>query len=357
MFFFFNGFMKVIHSDFKHGVVKLCVENADDLWTLHELVEVGDFVKGKTFRKVKVGEESDVSKRSVFLEIGVEKIDFSDDACSLRISGKITQAPEDVPKGSYHTFNVEENSVINLAKKKWFDYQINRLKEACQEKSSRILICVFDREDALFALMKKRGYSIISRIKGVVEKKSFEGVSKNFYLEILNQLRGYDERYDFESIIVASSPFWIDELQKYVKDFDFKKKLVFATCSSVDESGISEVIKRPETKQALKDNRTVYEVNLVEQIIAEISKAGKVTYGLDQVKNACEIGAVEFLLITNNIIKKFREENNFFKLENIMKNCENSRGKIVIVDSSNEAGKKLDGIGGIAALLRFKIEY
>lgn len=350
--------MKLIHSDFKHGVVKLSIDNVDDLWSLYEFIESGDLVKGKTFRKIKVGEESDVSKRSVFLEINVEKIDFSDDSRALRIAGKITQAPDDVPRGSYHTFSVEENSVISIAKKKWLDYQIDRLKESCKERHSNILICVFDREESLFALMKNQGYTILSKIKGVVEKKKFsEKINKSFYVDILNLLKSYDEKQNFDSIIVASSPFWVDEFQKHVKDFDIKEKLVFASCSSVDEAGINEVIKRPETKQALKDNRTAREIALVEEVISEISKNGKVTYGFDHVRSASELGAVEFLLITNNLIKKFREENNFSKLESIMRSCETSRGKIIIVNSSNDAGKKLDGISGIASLLRFQLEY
>ena len=36
---------------------------------------------------------------------------------------------------------------------------------------------------------------------------------------------------------------------------------------------------------------------------------------------------------------------------------ESMRGTINIISSDNDAGKKLDGLGGIGALLRYKLNY
>jgi protein pelota len=40
-----------------------------------------------------------------------------------------------------------------------------------------------------------------------------------------------------------------------------------------------------------------------------------------------------------------------------MKTVDNTKGDILIISSEHEAGKKLDGLGGIAAILRFKLNY
>ena len=40
-----------------------------------------------------------------------------------------------------------------------------------------------------------------------------------------------------------------------------------------------------------------------------------------------------------------------------MKIVDSTKGEILIISSENEAGKKLDGLGGIAAILRFKLNY
>src|SRR3989338_3259269 len=105
--------MKLIHTDLKKGEVKVKIENLDDLWYLNLIVEKTDLVKGKTLRKIKIGEETQrkqsTIKKPVFFLTEVEKVEFSKTSNVLRISGIVKQGPEDVPLGSHHTFNVEEN--------------------------------------------------------------------------------------------------------------------------------------------------------------------------------------------------------------------------------------------------------
>ena len=52
-----------------------------------------------------------------------------------------------------------------------------------------------------------------------------------------------------------------------------------------------------------------------------------------------------------------RSENEFKKLEGIMKQVDSLKGEVFILNSKNEPGKKLDSLGGIAALLRYKLNY
>ena len=40
-----------------------------------------------------------------------------------------------------------------------------------------------------------------------------------------------------------------------------------------------------------------------------------------------------------------------------MKIVDKTKGEIEIISSEHEGGKKLDGLGGIAAILRFKLSY
>src|SRR3989442_13899816 len=46
--------MRVLHRDPKTGEVKLRVENADDLWHLHNLILPGDLVRASTYRREEV---------------------------------------------------------------------------------------------------------------------------------------------------------------------------------------------------------------------------------------------------------------------------------------------------------------
>ncbi|MBS3126517.1 hypothetical protein J4453_03705 [Candidatus Woesearchaeota archaeon] len=69
--------MKRIHFDPKKGELKAEIENRDDLWHLGQLIDPGDRVKGKTLRKIKLGEKDqrtmNVIKKPVFMELAVEK--------------------------------------------------------------------------------------------------------------------------------------------------------------------------------------------------------------------------------------------------------------------------------------------
>src|SRR3989338_5559384 len=168
--------MKIIRSDFKRGTVTIKVENLDDLWYLSHIVDVHDKVRGQTFRKIKVSSNeeraSNVTKIRVTLGIDVLKVEFSTTSNVLRLLGKIIFAPEDISIGGHHTFNVEVNTVITIEKERWLKFQRDKLAEAAREKAQKILICVFDRGEATFALMKKYGFEILSELKGDVQKKS-----------------------------------------------------------------------------------------------------------------------------------------------------------------------------------------
>ena len=41
----------------------------------------------------------------------------------------------------------------------------------------------------------------------------------------------------------------------------------------------------------------------------------------------------------------------------MIKTVDSEKGDIPIINSKNDAGKKLDGLGGIAAILRYKLNY
>ena len=213
-----------------------------------------------------------------------------------------------------------------------------------------------DREESIFALMQREGYKILSQIKGEVSKKSIEQTKKsNFYEEIIEQIKEYNDRYNPNRIILASPIFWKEELLKELKDNELNKKIIQATCSSVDKNGINEVLKRPETKEALKQDRISQEINLVDELLKEISKNNLATYGLNDVENAVNSGAIQTILVTYDFIKQQREKGAYNKIEFILKTTESLKGKIFIISSNHEGGKKLDGLGGIAALLRYKI--
>ncbi len=95
----------------------------------------------------------------------------------------------------------------------------------------------------------------------------------------------------------------------------------------------------------------------MEELLEEISKDGPVVNGLKQVKQVVGAGAVKVLLITDSFIQKQREKEKYEEIDEMLNLVESMRGTINIISSDNDAGKKLDGLGGIGALLRYKLNY
>jgi protein pelota len=350
--------MKVIEKDLKRGKITLKAENSDDLWCISTLVEKGDVVSGKTWRKIKLGGEeerkSEAFKKELFLSVAVEDSEFHPYSAALRISGKVCCQTEDVPAGAYHTFSIESGSVLAIEKKEWLKYQIERI-ESFSVAAPKILVCIFDREEAHFYLMQTQGYEKLLDMKGEVEKKRVKTPSKNFYLEISARLSEYNERIMPESIILASPAFWKEYLLNGIKDDSVRKKSVSATVSSVDETAMSELVKRPELSNVLKRDRLSKEEAVVSALFERISKALPAEYGISQVKLAGEMGAVEVLLVSDRLIQEARRRGEYSDVERIMSAVESANGKVTIIASGGTAGIRLDGLGGIGALLRYRI--
>jgi protein pelota len=350
--------MRQISSNLKKGEIKLEAENNDDLWFLNQIIEPKDLVSGKTVRKIKTGGEeersSNVVKKVIFATIEVEKVDFCTD--SLRLSGKIVDGPDDIPRGVYHTIVVEPQSRVLITKKHWYSYQLDKLEEACKQKPTNILICLMDREEAYFAKLKTKGFELLSHIEGDVPKKESEQkVQKEFYSELLRMLSDYEQRFNCSSIIIASPSFWKEELLAKVQDKILRQKIILATSSSVTLSGLNEVLRRPEVLSALKEERISQEIRVVEELLMEISKNGLAAYGFKEVKLAAEASAIGVLLVADSYLKQARENDSMSELETVMRRVEQNKGKVKLISVEHEAGRELKGLGGIAALLRYRI--
>jgi protein pelota len=347
--------MKITHNDLKHGLLKIKVESADDLWHLETIIEPNDIVSGMTERKIKIGgseEKSKISRINVFLKIKVEKIVFED---ALRISGQIIEGPEDVPRGDYHTFTIEEGTIISIEKEHWSKYALKKLEDATKDTQFYVLIVAFDREDVIFALLKNNGYEILLEIKGDVAKKGMDEKKTSFYKEIILKMKDYDNKYLFNSIILASPAFWKEYLLKELDDDLLKKKITLAACSSVDGGTITEILKRPELKTVLEKDRSSREDLLIEELLGAISKENA-AYGLDDVKSKIDSGNISVLLISENLIRKMRDEKKYSQIDLMMEQAEGLNAEIRIINSE-DAARRLDGLSGIACLLRWKENY
>ncbi|MBD3185772.1 mRNA surveillance protein Pelota, partial [Candidatus Bathyarchaeota archaeon] len=90
--------MKIIAKKLHKQLVVIQIETLDDLWTLYNLIAVGDFIEGKTSRRVVMTDrpEDKGERKWIYLKVKVEEIEFHEFSNRLRAKGKIMDGPKDL---------------------------------------------------------------------------------------------------------------------------------------------------------------------------------------------------------------------------------------------------------------------
>ncbi len=346
--------MRIIQERRKEGVIRLSVENGDDLWVLKSVIAPGDTVSGSTERKIRIGnareEKSSVVRKRVRLTITVEKTEYSSDGGTLRVLGTITDGPDDVPRGEHHSFVLEPGSEISIKKHSWPTYLWEKL-EAATKLDASILVLLFDREEAKLYSVTRRGVEELARLKGKVAKKDFsDQQTKNFYQELVTLLQEHDKRKAYAHIVCGAPAFWKEYLEKELPE-ELKRKTVMTTISAVERTAIRELLARPEVAKLLAESATLRELQLAEEALEALGKE-RLAYGPPEVREAVESGNVAKLLVTENEIAKAREEERFSRLESLLRSAEQTRAEVHVL-SSDEAQAKIDPFGGVVAMRRW----
>ncbi|MBN2599340.1 MAG: mRNA surveillance protein pelota [Candidatus Thermoplasmatota archaeon] len=347
--------MKVIFKDPKTGEIKLIPENLDDIWHLYNIIEEGDLVRAITFRTAE-GEKADklrakkAEKKKMKLGICVEKVTFHEFSNRLRIQGVIREGPQDL--GSYHTFNVdaEEMQPLSILKQQWKAHQLQRIDEAVQQRTQPMLVFVsLDDDAATVALLYQSGVQCLAEIDAHRSGKMYESkeTTPEYYGEIFSVLKTV-KKPDSPLVIIGPG-FTREHLMKAGKEKEpqlFKDSITHATANA-GMNGVHEALKVGIVEQITKENRVSKETQAVEKVFEKIKKDELVTYGTREVEEALSRGAADHLFISDVLI---RTKNG----EHLLDLARKTHCAFMIINTMHDAGKKFDGIGGVAALLRFK---
>jgi protein pelota len=352
--------MKVIPR-LKEGKIKVVPENLDDLWYLKGVIREGDEVAGRTVRRIRDEEKlrADQGKRiQVHLGLKVEDLSFHPSITRLRVRGKIVKGPEDlVSLGSYHTMDIKPGDGITIFKEKWRPWELQRLKEAERAaETPLVLIVAIEDDEAEFALVRRYGVDHLMRINGHVSGKKAPGeresALRDFYSAVASGLRGALQRHDVKAVIICGPGFTKEDLLAYIKEKDpTTANLCFLEgAGSGGRTGIQEAIKRGAVERAVKESRVSLETRLVEQLFTEVGRdTGLATYGIHEIKKALSLGAVDKLLVSDDLLRRDS------RIEGLMEKTKKIRGNVIIISAEHEAGERLLALGGVAALLRFRV--
>jgi len=334
------------------GEITLLPESIDDLWHLRHLIDRGDLVFALTFRKVESASDKlrpeKTERKPMRLGVRVDSVEFQRFANRLRISGTI-ESGQDV--GSHHTLSIEPLRDLSIIKR-WRRDQLDRITKAIQESNRpEIAIVTIESGEAHIGVLRQYSVEEVASLAQSAGKLD-ERAQTEFFARIYEQLLGTGA----DDYIVAGPGFIKDDFVRFAtqKDNRFPDRLIVENTTSVGISGFQEVLRRGAVDRLIKDAHLVREARLIEALLGEIAVNGKAAYGMAEVTMALEWGAIDTLLIGDETLRGEREKGT--AIDELLTAVDNSNGHVVVFSTEFEPGKRLEKLGGIAALLRFKLQ-
>ncbi len=344
--------MRILKKNLRgdEGEIALLPESLDDLWHLQHLIARGDLVFALTHRKVPAiadkARPEKMERKTVRLGVKVEDVEFHMYSNWLRLHG-IIKSGMDV--GAYHTLNIEVGTDLSILKYHWRPDLLARIDEAVAESQRpRVIIALVEEGEATIGVLRQFGVQMAAELRQGSGKGSGEDTRGGFLRDVAQAIDTTAK--DGAEVILAGPGFTKEDLKKVIDSSlpDLAKRIAMDDTSSIGRSGFQEVLRRGSVKSVLEASRIAREAKLIEDLFREIATDGKAAYGIKEVETARNYGAIEKLLVLDELARRG-------KVDEIMREVADARGKVVIFSSEFEPGDRLRSLGGVAALLRFKI--
>jgi len=330
------------------------VENLDDIWTINNIVQIGDCVAGKSIRRFRIDDSSDSDKKTIWVKLKLEKKEFDVDNTRLRFTGIIEEGSpsEYVDIGSYHSLDIMPGSMITVFKDAFLGFERDFLESAKKfSLSPKIIAIVLDDEAGHICELNYNNYKILGKIISANKGKRYSTKeNKNYYSDIFEVIKGLDG----ELFVISGPGFEKEKLFNFLKEKSFKGKSLLVSLNSTGVTGIVELMRSPSLVKILENFKIAKDLEKINTLMSAISNDKKnVIYGKNQITDIfdSQITGVKEIIVSTVCFN-----NNYNSLKSTFIKLSKQKSKIQIIDSNNEAGKILDGMGGIILLLHYSLK-
>ncbi|EAN32638.2 mRNA surveillance protein pelota [Theileria parva strain Muguga] len=373
--------MKLLHRHKTHtgGIqLKLFLETHDDLWFLYNIAFKGDLIEGFTSRKIKTENCNSICVKQEIkkftIRLCIESVQYTTSYDDIHVTGTNVLENPYVKIGQYHTLDVQPNSTITLFKEEW-----NKL---CEDKLSHILNVSMNAEQAFlvidngrasfFLLSQYMTKEVFKLIHNIPIRKTSSHRSSNsskssesFYRMILDKI---DSELDFKvlrMVVITGPGIFKDLFFEYMKanslnlnHVNIHKNLSrFILCNSSfsDKNAINEVLSNPLLSSKLNyvfyhdHNKVLDELKTRLEMNDE-----KVCFGFDDIYNAVTLGAVESILVSDNVIREASSTTRR-KIHELVDEVKHYGGGVYYFSDNHCATEYIKNLTGLVALLRFVI--
>jgi protein pelota len=356
--------LKIIERNLHQGFVKVVPDSPDDLWHLYNVIYKGDAVYSMSSRAIKSDTETSRPKSgervSAYMGVRVESVGWDKFLGKLRVHGLICHAPDIIPEGAHHTLSIALNQPMTIVKPEWPKHLLDRLEKASETEKPMLILSI---DDEGFAIAETKQYGYETRVEQRMRlpgkqdaDKRVEATKGYFHLALDCLKKLWTTNHN--PVVIIGAGYVKTDFVRYLNDeaSDLAKSIVdVKSVNNGGTAGIDEALRSGVLLKAAHQLRIVDETEIIEEVMKRLGKGeGTVTYGLIDVENAINMGAVEKLVLADTTLRDANEPQRL-KLEALMHEVERRRAGVTVISTEHEAGSKLLSLGGIAALLRFPL--
>jgi protein pelota len=318
------------------------------------------------------------------LTLRVTSLDFDTQSCELHVSGQVCEENAYVKMGSFHTLDLELNRQFTISKADgWDSVAVEMLKEAIDTASRAQIYAVLLAEGSASIWYITDYRSVwVQNVNGSLPSKragstnfdkamgKFNAVLLDTLMRQLNMPPATNNNFDAKPLLIASPGFaaqnFIDHMKTVASTTPHRPLLsqlaltVRAHSSSNSAAALAEILASPEVKTKLSDTKFARETSLLDKFYESLRRDdGRAWYGPKEVEACIEKGAVGrgggVLLISNRLFRAqdVAERKKWVAL--VDKVREKEGGEVRVLSEVHESGKRLEALGGLAAILTFPI--
>ena len=342
---------------------KLRIDSEDDLWVLarfaisgRSLAMLGE--RRDTTTAESGGRAKAAERKKMWIQLRIITTEYKTYSSILRVHGTIEQAPMDI--GSHHTHLVEVGDEIELHSLSGFpEYDRLLLTETMtSDKKSNVSIIVVENDEIVLFEVTRRGLreGATWTMRGGGKRggiRTSETVAKSFQQQVAKEILAATSTK--LPMILCGPGHARERLRQVILAQDPHRTIRLVSTSMAGRPGANEIIREGLADELLSEHAISKEIQLLEEVWLRLSKNGAVAYGENELSKAMNEGAIETLLVSADTLRNPEAMIDGTPVSTWIQGISDIGAELVQCSSDHDSGEQLNNMGGVIALLRYRL--
>ena len=342
---------------------KLRIDSEDDLWVLarfaisgRSLAMLGE--RRDTTTAESGGRAKAAERKKMWIQLRIITTEYKTYSSILRVHGTIEQAPMDI--GSHHTHLVEVGDEIELHSLSGFpEYDRLLLTETMtSDKKSNVSIIVVENDEIVLFEVTRRGLreGATWTMRGGGKRgdiRTSETVAKSFQQKVAKEILAATSTK--LPMILCGPGHARERLRQVILAQEPQRTIRLVSTSMAGRPGANEIIREGLADELLSEHAISKEIQLLEEVWLRLSKNGAVAYGENELSKAMNEGAIETLLVSADTLRNPEAMIDGTPVSTWIQGISDIGAELVQCSSDHDSGEQLNNMGGVIALLRYRL--